>query len=103
LRQFFEPHRSVESAKLVTYRDTVRSRGFGFAEMSNNSDADSAVVALNGREISRRTIVVTEARAKALGFQSGRSGSRDARHRFQSETSLASRSRTAEGPGIRQA
>lgn len=74
LRQLFEPHGSVESAKLATDRDTGRSRGFGFIEMSSNSDAELAITTLNGREIGGRALVVNEARPKTTGFGGGRSG-----------------------------
>lgn len=79
LRQLFEPHGFVESAKVATDRDTGRSRGFGFIEMSSNSDAESAIAALHGREIGGRALVVNEARPKTSGFDSGRSGGRDGR------------------------
>lgn len=79
LRQLFEPHGAIESAKVATDRDTGRSRGFGFIEMSSNSDAESAIAALNGREIGGRVLVVNEARPKASGFEGGRSGGRDSR------------------------
>lgn len=77
LRQLFEPHGSVESAKVATDRDTGRSRGFGFIEMSSNSDAEAAIAALNGREVGGRALVVNEARPKTSGFDGGRSGGRD--------------------------
>lgn len=79
LRQLFEPHGAIESAKVATDRDTGRSRGFGFIEMSSNSDAESAIAALNGREIGGRVLVVNEAQPKASGFEGGRSGGRDGR------------------------
>lgn len=73
LRQLFEPHGAIESAKLATDRDTGRSRGFGFIEMSSNSEADSAIAALNGHELGGRALVVNEARPKSSGFGGGRS------------------------------
>lgn len=79
LRQLFETHGAIESAKLATDRDTGRSRGFGFIEMSSNSDAEAAIAALNGREIGGRALVVNEARPKTSGFEGGRSGGQDAR------------------------
>lgn len=68
LRQMFEAHGAVESARLATDRDTGRSRGFGFVEMSSNSEAESAIAALNGNEVSGRALVVNEARPKTSGF-----------------------------------
>ena len=46
LRQWFEPYGAVESATVVTDRDTGRSRGFGFVEMATNSEADAAIARL---------------------------------------------------------
>lgn len=65
LRQWFERHGSVESANVVTDRDTGRSRGFGFVEMSNGSEADAAIIALNGADQEGRPLTVNEARPKA--------------------------------------
>jgi cold-inducible RNA-binding protein len=79
LRHLFEPHGAIESAKVATDRDTGRSRGFGFIEMSSNSEAESAIAALNGREIGGRALVVNEARPKTSGFEGGRSGGHDGR------------------------
>jgi cold-inducible RNA-binding protein len=76
LRRLFEPHGAIESAKVATDRDTGRSRGFGFIEMPSNSDAESAIAALNGREIGGRALVVNEARPKTSGFEGGRSDGR---------------------------
>lgn len=79
LRQWFEPHGSVESASVVTDRNTGRSRGFGFVEMPNNSEADAAIAALNGKDAGGRPLTVNEARPKAErsgggGFRGGRGG-----------------------------
>ncbi len=71
LRQLFEPHGTVESAKVATDRDTGRSRGFGFIEMSSDSEADSAITALNGTQVGGRSLTVNEARPKASGFGGG--------------------------------
>ena len=80
LRQWFAPYGSVDSATVVTDRDTGRSRGFGFVEMPNNSEADAAIAALNGRDSGGRALSVNEARPKTErsgGFRGGRGGSRD--------------------------
>jgi len=80
LRQWFQPHGAVDSATVVTDRDTGRSRGFGFVEMPNNSEADAAIAALNGKDVDGRSLTVNEARPKAErsgGFRGGRGGSRD--------------------------
>lgn len=80
LRQMFETHGTVESAKIATDRDTGRSRGFGFIEMSANQEADAAIAALNGSEVGGRALIVNEARPKTSGFGGGRSGGRDGNH-----------------------
>jgi RNA recognition motif-containing protein len=78
LRQWFSPYGSVESATVVTDRDTGRSRGFGFVEMPNNSEAEAAIAALNGSDSGGRPLNVNEARPKAErsggGFRGGRGG-----------------------------
>ena len=61
LRSLFEPHGQVDSATLVTDRDTGRSRGFGFIEMGNNAEADAAIAALNGADFGGRPLTVNEA------------------------------------------
>ena len=77
LRQWFEAHGTVESATVVTDRDTGRSRGFGFVEMPNDSEALAAIAALNGKDGGGRTLTVNEARPKTErsgGFRGGRGG-----------------------------
>ncbi len=78
LRQWFQAHGSVESATVVTDRDTGRSRGFGFVEMPNNSEAEAAIAALNGSDAGGRPLTVNEARPKPEraggGFRGGRGG-----------------------------
>jgi RNA recognition motif-containing protein len=64
LKETFEKHGSVLSAKIILDRDTQRSRGFGFVEMENPTDATKAIKALNESEIDGRNIVVNEAKAR---------------------------------------
>lgn len=64
LKETFEKHGTVLSAKIVTDRDTNRSRGFGFVEMESSSDASDAIKALNDSEIDGRNIVVNEAKSR---------------------------------------
>ena len=64
LKEAFEAHGSVVSAKVVTDRATGRSRGFGFVEMENAEDAQKAIKALNDSELGGRNIVVNEAKSK---------------------------------------
>lgn len=82
LRQWFAPYGSVDSATVVTDRDNGRSRGFGFVEMPNNSEADTAITALNGSDSGGRALTVNEARPKterSSGFRGGRGGRDDHR------------------------
>lgn len=53
---------NVESVRIITDRDTGRSKGFAFVEMSTDEEAASAIDKLNGAEIEGRTITVSEAR-----------------------------------------
>jgi len=71
LRSLFEQHGTVESVSLVTDRDTGRSRGFGFVEMSNSHEAEQAIAALNGANLGGRAINVNEARPKTEGGGGG--------------------------------
>ncbi len=64
LRKTFEEHGTVVSAKVVTDRATGRSRGFGFVEMENSSDAKNAIEALNNSDMKGRNIVVNEAKPR---------------------------------------
>jgi RNA recognition motif-containing protein len=75
LRQWFAAYGAVDSVSVVTDRDTGRSRGFGFVEMTNNGEAESAITALNGSDSGGRPLTVNEARPKAErsgGFRSDR-------------------------------
>ncbi len=74
VRALFEEFGAVERAAIVKDRDTGRSRGFGFVEMTVNAEADSAISALNGRELNGRPLKVNEALPKGEG--GGRGGSR---------------------------
>ena len=64
LKEAFEAHGAVVSAKVITDRETGKSRGFGFVEMENETDANNAIQALNGSELKGRNIVVSEAKPK---------------------------------------
>lgn len=64
LEQLFSQSGQVDSANVVTDRDTGRSRGFGFVEMETQEAADAAIQALNGYELSGRALTVNEARPK---------------------------------------
>jgi cold-inducible RNA-binding protein len=62
LQQAFAPHGSVTSAKVMMERDTGRSKGFGFVEMGNDAEAQTAINAMNGQQMGGRGLVVNEAR-----------------------------------------
>ncbi|MHC4983276.1 MAG: RNA recognition motif domain-containing protein [Planctomycetota bacterium] len=64
LQAAFEAHGEVSEAKIITDRNTGRSRGFGFIEMVDDEEAQSAIDALNGMEMGDRKLVVNKARAK---------------------------------------
>ncbi|MFV0423193.1 RNA recognition motif domain-containing protein [Oleidesulfovibrio sp.] len=64
LRSAFEAHGTVEKVRIISDHDTGRSKGFGFVEMTEDSEANAAIEALNGRELSGRTITVNEARPR---------------------------------------
>ena len=64
LKETFEHHGSVLSAKVIMDQITNKSRGFGFVEMENPTDATKAMKALNDSEIDGRNIVVNEAKAR---------------------------------------
>jgi len=65
LRKLFEVHGAVSSAKVITDRETGRSRGFGFVEMDSAEDAQKAIKALNGKDLEGRSMSVNEARERA--------------------------------------
>lgn len=64
LRDAFEAYGTVDSVKVVMDRDTGRSKGFGFVEMPNDDEAQSAIEALNETELDGRTIVVKESQPR---------------------------------------
>lgn len=64
LQKLFEPFGEVLSAKIITDRETGRSRGFGFVEMSSKEAANKAMAALNNQELSGRSISVSEAKER---------------------------------------
>lgn len=68
LQTMFAEHGTVQSAKIITDRDTGRSKGFGFVEMSNASEAQSAIEKMNGKEFSGRALTVNEARPQEPRF-----------------------------------
>ena len=72
LRTLFEPYGDIARVNVVTDRDTGRSRGFAFVEMTDNSQADQAIAALNGVNLDGRALNINEARPKTEGGGGGR-------------------------------
>lgn len=74
LAKLFAEHGEVDSAKVITDRETGRSRGFGFVEIVDNDSARKAMEALNGFELDGRALTVNEAKPRKEG--GGRGGGR---------------------------
>ncbi|HEX4441294.1 MAG TPA: RNA-binding protein [Thermoanaerobaculia bacterium] len=88
LRQLFSQYGTVESVAVITDRDTGRSKGFGFVEFNNDQEAQAAIAALNGKEMSGRSLTVSQARPKSEGggnrgsYGGGGGGGRGGRNRY---------------------
>ncbi|HZE72814.1 MAG TPA: RNA-binding protein [Pyrinomonadaceae bacterium] len=83
LQQLFAQAGTVESASIVEDRDTGRSRGFGFVEMSTKEEGEAAIAQFNGKEVNGRSLTVNEAKPRENrggggrgGFGGGRGGNR---------------------------
>lgn len=64
LKEMFSPFGEVVSARIITDKDTGRSKGFGFVEMPNDDEAKAAIEATNEKEADGRTLKVNEARPR---------------------------------------
>ena len=64
VRALFETHGAVQRVNICTDRDSGQPRGFGFVEMTNDSEGEKAIAALNGTDFGGRTLNVNEARPK---------------------------------------
>jgi len=64
LNRMFEEYGAVDSAQVITDRETGRSKGFGFVEMSNDQEAQAAILGLNEQEVDGRPLTVNEARPR---------------------------------------
>ncbi len=82
LRALFATYGTVERVSILTDRDTGRSRGFGFVEMTNEAEAEKAIAALNGANLDGRTLNVNEAKPKTdrVGGGRGSGGFRGSRY-----------------------
>jgi RNA recognition motif-containing protein len=74
LSDLFTPHGTVQSARVITDRETGQSRGFGFIEMSTPDEAQKAISSLNGTQMDGRSLTVNE--AKPQESRSGGGGGR---------------------------
>ena len=72
VRSLFERYGQVNSARIMTDRETGRSRGFAFVEMTDAAEADRAIAALNGTDLDGRALNINEARPKPQGGGGGR-------------------------------
>jgi RNA recognition motif-containing protein len=76
LTDLFSAHGTVQSAKVISDKNTGQSKGFGFVEMSSGEEAQAAIAALNSTEFGGRTLMVNEAKPQAprTGDGGGRGG-----------------------------
>ena len=74
LQEMFTAHGTVESAQVIMDRDTGRSKGFGFVEMGSDQEAQTAITALNLKEVEGRCLTVNEARPRPEGGRSSSGG-----------------------------
>jgi len=70
LKDMFTPYGEVTSSRIITDRETGKSRGFGFVEMSGDAAGNEAISQLNGATVDGRAISVSEARPKEAGKSS---------------------------------
>jgi len=76
LEKMFGASGTVQSTNIIEDRDTGRSRGFAFVEMSNDEEAQNAITSLNGKEIDGRALLVNEAKPRENRGGSGGGGGR---------------------------
>ncbi len=82
LRDLFGAYGAVESVAVVTDRDSGRSKGFGFVEFGNDTEAQAAISALNGKDVGGRALTVSPARPRAEGSGGGAGGGGGRRNRY---------------------
>ena len=76
VEQLFGQHGEVQSVAIVTDRDTGRSRGFGFVEMTDDAQGQAAIDAIDGSELGGRSLKVNKARPRERDQRGGGGGSR---------------------------
>ncbi len=76
LEQLFSQHGTVQSAEVISDRDTGRSKGFGFVEMGTDEEAQAAIAALNGQQHEGRALTVNEAKPREDRPRGGGGGGR---------------------------
>jgi len=64
LEQLFGQHGAVQSAEVISDRETGRSKGFGFVQMASDDEAQAAIAALNGQDFGGRNLTVNEAKPR---------------------------------------
>ena len=74
LKKAFEEFGQVESAKIISDMYSGRSKGFGFVEMSDETEAQSAIDGLNGKDLKGRALNVNQARPRSEGRRGGKQG-----------------------------
>jgi RNA recognition motif-containing protein len=84
LNDLFSAHGTVDSCRIITDRDTGRSRGFGFVEMSSKAEGEAAMSALSGKEVEGRALTVNEAKPQEPRNGGGNHGGRDRKPGFSS-------------------
>ena len=82
LRDLFAPFGEPDSVKVITDRDSGRSKGFGFVEFSDGAQANAAMAALNGKDHNGRALTVNEARPRNEGSGGDRGGYGGGRNRY---------------------
>jgi RNA recognition motif-containing protein len=76
LQRMFEPSGTVQSAQVITDRDSGRSKGFGFVELGSDQEAQAAIEALAGKQVGGRSLVVNEAKPRVERGGGGGRGDR---------------------------
>src|SRR5262249_34349252 len=74
LERMFQPFGTVQSATVIIDRDTGRSKGFGFVEMSSDAEAQAAITGMGGKEVDGRNLTVNEAKPREDRGGGGRGG-----------------------------